>query len=245
MASIEIMVSPFEGKGAVYHKYRGDYSRDAIAALLMRTRLTRDDDVADLGAGTGILTRHLLGRARRVYAVEPAADMRRAAEGGGATWITGTAEETTLADRSVDVVTCGNSFHYFDPDRARDEVTRILRPRGRVAILFSDMPLDPDDFVRDYASFLQRHTPPQLTSVHSADDHKTRIARFFDGCPTTIDSGNQSELLTWDQLRGRYLSSSLADENALDELRALFDRYERDNVVTLRLTWTCIACDSF
>jgi len=248
----------------VYHKYRGDYSRDAIAALLMRTRLTRDDDVADLGAGTGILTRHLVGRARRVYAVEPASDMRRAAEGGGATWITGTAEETTLADRSVDVVTCGNSFHYFDPERARDEVTRILRPPGRVAILFSDMPLDPDDFVRDYSSFLQRHTPPQLTSVHSADDHKTRIVRFFDvgaaalsGTATagaavatttsriTIDRGAHDELLTWDQLRGRYLSSSLADENALDELRALFDRYERDNVVTLRLTWTCIACDSF
>jgi len=229
----------------VYHKYRGDYSRDAIAMLFARIHLTRDDDVADLGAGTGILTRHLVGRARRVYAVEPASDMRRAAEGGGATFVAGTAEETTLADRSVDVVTCGNSFHYFDPDRARDEVARILRPRGRVAILFSDMPLDPDDFVRDYASFLQRHTPPQLTSVHSADDHKTRIARFFADRRTKIDGGDKNELLTWDQLRGRYLSSSLADENALDELRALFDRYERDNVVTLQLTWTCIACDSF
>ena len=229
----------------MYHKYRADYSADAIATLVSRTRLTREDDVADLGAGTGILTRHLVERARHVYAIEPADDMRRAAEGGGATWIAGTAEATTLADRSVDVVTCGNSFHYFDPDRARDEVARILRPNGRVAILFHDVPLDPDDFMREYASFLQSHTPRQLASVHSAGDHKSRVARFFENRNTIIDNGEQNELLTWDHLRGRYLSSSLADENALDDLRTLFDRYERDNVVTLQLTWTCISCDSF
>lgn len=229
----------------MYHKYRADYAPDAIATLIARTRLTREDDVADLGAGTGILTRHLVPRARRVYAIEPADDMRAVAEDSGATLIAGTAEATTLADRSVDVVVSGNAFHYFDPDRARDEVARILRPNGRVAILFHDAPLDPDDFMRDYASFLQRHTPPQLTSVHSADDHQTRIARFFRDRPTLTDHGEQEELLTCDRLRGRYLSSSLADENALPELRALFDRYQRDNVVSLRLTWTCISCDSF
>ena len=230
----------------MYHKYRADYADDAIATLLARTRLTRDDDVADLGAGTGILTRHLVAHARRVFAIEPADDMRRfGAENVAATFVDGTAESTTLPDRSVDVVTCGNSFHYFDPDRARDEVARILGPAGRVAILFHDAPLDPDDFMHDYASFLQRHTPPQLASVHSADDHKTRIAQFFGDRATTVDGGEQHDLLTFDQLRGRYLSSSLADENALDELRAIFDRYERDNVVPLELTWTCIACDSF
>jgi len=99
--------------------------------------------------------------------------------------------------------------------------------------------------MRDYASFLQRHTPAQLTSVHSADDHRNRIARFLGDRATVTDHGIQDELLTWDRLRGRYLSSSLAGEDALDELRALFDRYESDNVVPLRLTWTCISCDSF
>ena len=234
----------------MYHKYRADYSPDAIAALVARASLDGRQDVADLGSGTGILTRHLLSRSWVVYAVEPAEDMRRLAEENFARQtnfrsVSGTAEETSLPARCVDAVTCGNSFHYFDPDGTRGEIARILRPNGRVVLLFHDVPAEPDAFMRDYASFLQRHTPAKLAAVHSADDHKARMARFFGERTITADSGEDIEPLTWDRLRGRYLSSSLADETALDELRALFEQHQRDGFVPLRLSWMCIACDSF
>lgn len=234
----------------MYHKYRADYPPDAIATLIARANLDQQQDVADLGSGTGILTRHLLARARIVYAVEPAEDMRRAAEENFAgetnfRSVAGMAEATSLPAQCADVITCGNSFHYFDPDRTRSEVARILRPNGRVIILFHDEPPEPDAFMRDYASFLRRHTPPNLTSVHSADSHKARVSQFFDGRCITTDSGEDEESLSWERLSGRYLSSSLANDAALGELRVLFDRHQRNGLVPLRLTWTCIACDSF
>lgn len=98
--------------------------------------LARDADVADLGAGTGKLTRVLLDRFDRVIAIEPLDGMRVLIP-AEAHAVAGTAEAIPLPDESLDAVFCGESFHWFDWPRALPEIARVLRPCGHLALFWN------------------------------------------------------------------------------------------------------------
>ena len=93
----------------------------------------------DLAAGTGKLARLLLERFARVAAVEPSPAMRAVGERvvPEAEWLAGTAEAIPLPDASVDAVTVGEAFHWFDSAAAAAEVARVLRPGGSLLVVFN------------------------------------------------------------------------------------------------------------
>lgn len=95
--------------------------------------------VLDLGAGTGGTTRALLERGLDVVAVEPDDRMRDvlAARASGATVLAGAAEAIPLPDADVDAVVVSSAWHWFDPQRAATEVARVLRPGGRLGVLWN------------------------------------------------------------------------------------------------------------
>jgi SAM-dependent methyltransferase len=95
--------------------------------------------VLDLGAGTGKLTRLLVPAVRRVIAVEPAEPMRRLLETlcPDADALAGTGQEIPLADASVDAVFAAQAFHWFDDERAVQEIARVLRPRGALVLMWN------------------------------------------------------------------------------------------------------------
>jgi SAM-dependent methyltransferase len=97
------------------------------------------DIAVDIGAGTGALTRELVGRARRVIAVEPDPRMRAvlSARASRATVISGRAEEVPLRDRSVDAVIGSSMWHWVDEPRAAAEAARVLRAGGVLGLLWS------------------------------------------------------------------------------------------------------------
>jgi SAM-dependent methyltransferase len=125
-----------------YERARPLYPESAVSELASRCGLRAGTPVADLGAGTGKLTRQLVAVGADVVAVEPAAGMRRRleAEVPGVPVLDGTAEDIPLPDASVDVVTAGQAFHWFDTHRALDEIARVLRPAGWVALLWNERP---------------------------------------------------------------------------------------------------------
>jgi ubiquinone/menaquinone biosynthesis C-methylase UbiE len=130
----------FSTKAARYARYRWDYAPQAIRALYGVTGISRASAVADVGAGTGILTRHFVDRVGRVYAVEPNAEMRGlAAQALGShpacQIVKGRAEATTLPAGSVDLIAVAQAIGWFDPDPTRAEFLRILRPGGWLALL--------------------------------------------------------------------------------------------------------------
>ena len=106
--------------------------------------------VLDLGAGTGRLTERLLDFGLDVVAVEPIAEMR-AHIPAPAQAIDGTAEAIPLDDASVDAVTAGQAFHWFDAPRAMAEICRVLRPGGRVGLCWNLLD-DADPFVARMAA---------------------------------------------------------------------------------------------
>ena len=134
------------------HKVRGPYTAFAdVAGAYERGRpgypveavrwLVGDDpvDVVDLGAGTGKLTRALVALGHRVTAVEPLDEMRAQLEAAvpAATALAGRAEAMPLSDEAADVVTSAQAFHWFDHDDALPEIARVLRPGGRVSLVWN------------------------------------------------------------------------------------------------------------
>jgi len=115
-----------------YERGRPGYPPAAIEALGLRPGET----VLDLAAGTGKLTRLLVEAGATVIAVEPVAEMR-AVLPAAVRALEGTAEAIPVADASVDFVTVAQAFHWFDGDAALREIHRVLRPGGRLALVWN------------------------------------------------------------------------------------------------------------
>lgn len=139
MAINETAAAGFERGASDYERGRPGYPPEVIAELVTLFHLGPDCSVVDLGAGTGKFTRQLVATGASVVAVEPIDAMRAEfAKALPATEVrVGTAEAIPAADGSVDLVTCAQAFHWFDPGRAFDEVRRVLRPGGGLAMVWN------------------------------------------------------------------------------------------------------------
>jgi len=128
------------GRGAeTYERARPSYPPDAVAWLADNLRLAPGRVVLDLAAGTGKFTRLLVPTGAVVLAAEPVVGMRRsfAAAVPGVPMIGAVAEALPIGRGSLDAVTAAQAFHWFDADRAFDEFTRVLRPHGRVGLIWN------------------------------------------------------------------------------------------------------------
>jgi len=134
-------VSRFTSKAERYARYRWGYASEAIDTIFDITGLTSEAVAADIGAGTGLLTKELVGRVARIYAIEPNYAMRKIAVSQlslfpSFTSMDGRSEATTLADHSLDLILVGQALHWFPPQATLNEFHRILRPEGWLAALF-------------------------------------------------------------------------------------------------------------
>lgn len=130
----------FATKAETYAEYRWDYPPEAIRCVLDTAAVSERSVVADIGSGTGTLTKHFVETAGTVYAVEPSPEMRRVAERDLARHpsfrsIDAPSHATTLADHSVDLIVVGQATHFFDAEPTREEFLRILKPGGWLATL--------------------------------------------------------------------------------------------------------------
>ncbi len=133
-------VSRFNGTAENYAEYRWDYAPAAIDDIFSITGLSTDAAVADIGSGTGMLSRHFVGRVRTIYGVEPNPEMRALAVGllgdtPSFVSVDGLSHATRLPEHSVDLIVVGRALHWFDAPATRAEFLRILRPDGWLAIL--------------------------------------------------------------------------------------------------------------
>jgi SAM-dependent methyltransferase len=131
-----------DGFGAAAHAYersRPDYPTEAIDRLTRELEIERGCLVLDLGAGTGKLTRMLTPTGARVVALEPVEPMRhRFSEAlAGLPLVGGMAEALPFDEETFDAVVAAQAFHWFQADRALAEVSRVLRPQGRLGLLWN------------------------------------------------------------------------------------------------------------
>ncbi len=117
-----------------YDRARPSYPEDAVSWLTGSGQSL----VLELGAGTGKMTRRLLADGHQVVATDPIPQMlERLAANLPIQPVVATAEHIPLRSRSVDVVVCGQSFHWFDHEVALPEIARVLRPGGVLALAWN------------------------------------------------------------------------------------------------------------
>src|SRR5580658_304884 len=147
---------------ASHYDKRADYSYDAIKELVSATGCVPQKPVAEVGAGTGKLTKELLKHGLTVKSVEPNDAMReigiKNTRGKTVTWSVGTGEATGLLTRSAQAVFFGSSFNVVDQRAALAEVARILMPRGWFACMWNHRNLD-DPIQQKIESIIKAHIP--------------------------------------------------------------------------------------
>jgi SAM-dependent methyltransferase len=232
----------FSTRVADYVRYRPSYPSALLDLLRGECSLRPGHIIADIGSGTGFLSELFLKNGNRVYGVEPNKDMRSAGEEylasyDGFSSIEGSAEATTLDDASVDFVTAGQSFHWFEPDAARREFLRILKTGGWMVIAWNDRRMEEASFTRAYENILERFGI-DYKNVKDSYPETERIREFLSNF-SQRDLPNY-QILDWDSLRGRLRSSSFSPTEGhpnyapmMEELRKLFDAYQQDGQVRM------------
>lgn len=226
-----------------YVKYRPDYPKEMIRYFMAELGLNESSVVADIGSGTGISAREFLSIGCEVFGVEPNEAMRMA----GTTFladnekfhsIAATAEETTLPDASMDLVTASQAFHWFDQTAAKREFLRILKPGGTIALIWNVREVDANEFHVELERFLL-DLANDYTKVRHENVGELQLENFFGGKFTT-KTLDHSQTFDLDGLRGRIKSSSYMPaegseryEEMLIKLDRLFANYQENGKIHL------------
>ena len=236
----------FSSRVEKYVLYRPSYPKEVLDLLRKQCGLTRDSVITDVASGTGIFTRILLDNGNRVFGVEPNPEMRHAGEEYLASYprftsIDGTAEATTLPNRSVDIVTAAQAAHWFDRAKARAEFVRILKPRGWTVLIWNERQTNSTAFLREYEQLLLTYGTDYQEVRHERTTDE--IAGFFAPSPFQSAALEMRQDCDYEALEGRLLSSSYIPasgqrgyDSMLRDLRKLFDAHEANGQVVLAYT---------
>ena len=242
----------FSNRVENYIKFRPDYPEDVITFLKQQRMLNPESVIADIGSGTGISTELFLKQGNVVYGVEPNREMREAAERllkGYANFntIDGTAENSTLENKSIDLIIAGQAFHWFDKQKSKEEFKRILKPKGTVVLMWNDRRTDSTPFLQAYEDFIKMFATDYLQVNHKNIDEK--IFNSFFACPNNenrrdghykMESFLNYQRFDLDGLKGRILSSSYMPAEGhkdfdfmMSVLKKIFNRFQENGKVSI------------
>ena len=211
--------SRFTNRAENYARYRPGYSSaiiDCILDGLNSDRLT----AADVGAGTGISSRLLADRGVKTIAVEPNAAMREIAQTHPLVeWHDGNAESTKLSDAAVDLITCFQAFHWFDPEPTLKEFARILKPKGRLAAVWHNRDRK-DRFTSEYSE-LTRIASNGNSELRYGSERFLRNTCWFDPIRHLVFPYQQA--LNLQGLIGRAMSTSYIPQTGAKHARFIQD----------------------
>jgi SAM-dependent methyltransferase len=228
----------FSSRVEAYARYRPSYPRETLSMLERECGLTPASKLADIGSGTGLLARLFLDFGCDVTGVEPNPEMRATGERmllGKPSFqsVNGRAEATTLPDGSVDFVTAGQAFHWFEPAAARPEFQRILKSAGWVVLIWNERSIAP--------GFMTEHEELQNRFAREKP-HPTgaEFSAFYGHANWRLARIPNRQQLDEEGLRGRIESSSWSPlpgsdsyEPMIQEISRLFHKYEEGGYVTI------------
>ncbi len=232
-------IAHFSDRVADYIKYRPKYPPQIIDILQSELGLNDEFVIADIGSGTGTSSELFLKNSNRVFAVEPNDEMRTAAESlftdnTNFISINGRAENTNLEQASIDLIFCGQSFHWFDKQAAKSEFDRILKPGGSLAFAWNQRD-DSGNFHRGYEQILQENIHEYRNNRHRNPEEE--IKAFF--APKKMYKTHLTNSQTFDLqgLKGRLQSSSYCPksgeehENLMKKIEDLFHKFAIGNTI--------------
>jgi SAM-dependent methyltransferase len=228
----------FSDRVEAYVKFRPGYPVELVQTLLQKTS---PRTVADIGSGTGIFTRLLLDQGLKVFAVEPNTSMRHAAENLFSEdplfySLDAPAEHTGLTDNSVDLITAAQAFHWFNNAATKAEFRRILKPNGKLALIWNKRKIS-QPFQHAYDAVLRAYVP-EYGEVNHMNLSEADIAEFFENGNMEVLHFDNCQQLTFSGLLGRLKSSSYCPTEAspqypslVAELAALFEQFAVNDMI--------------
>jgi ubiquinone/menaquinone biosynthesis C-methylase UbiE len=214
-----------------YLAYRPGYTSVLLDVLRAECSFRNESVIADIGSGTGLLTELFLKNGNAVFGVEPNIKMRKSGENRLKAFprfvsVAGSAEATTLERQSVDFVTAGQAFHWFDPAQTKQECMRILKPKAWVVVVYNVLRTD-TPFLAAYQQFYDTY----LVNPNVEGEEIDNYAPFFGkGNFTQKQIEGVSQKFDLTGLIGRVLSRANTPEETspryvqmIDELETLFE----------------------
>ncbi|HEY0272686.1 MAG TPA: class I SAM-dependent methyltransferase [Chitinophaga sp.] len=225
-----------------YVKYRPTYPAALLQFMQQEFDLRNGSPIADIGAGTGILTALLLQDGYEVFAVEPNDNMRAAAVQQLSRFsrfhsINGTGEATTLPDGSVALVTVAQAFHWLQPEAARREFLRILQPGGHIALIWN-LRTTHTPFGQAFEDIKQQFGR-QYTGIRKS--HEPELAGFFGDLGLAEKTFPHAMRMDLQGLKGQLLSSSYMPLETdpqfpavMEALTTVFEKYQENGLVNIQ-----------
>lgn len=233
----------FTHKAELYTLGRPDYAKEFIDYLFSELGFSNETTVADIGSGTGKLTKQLLQRRCKVFAVEPNDDMRHIAEKELKEFdnfisVKGDASNTTLINNSVDFVTAAQSFHWFNHEEFFLECKRILKPTAKVILIWNCRD-EKDELNKEIYQLNKVFCPDFKGFSEGLKEDDETIYSFFSGKYEKLTFKNPIYYRE-DSFINRLLSSSYAlrvDDKKyslyLEGIKEIFYRYERNGIIKM------------
>jgi SAM-dependent methyltransferase len=222
----------FTDRVASYAKARPGYPPELIDVLRQHCGLTPTAVVADIGSGTGILSRMLCQHAQSVYGVEPNDAMRASSQeflAGHANFIPvdGSAENTKLPATGVDLITVAQAFHWFDQQEARHEFMRILKPNGFTALIWNDRKTTGSRLAEAYEKLLIEFGTDYLHVQSRGRATLENLERFFGHSDVKRATIPNSQALERDAFVERAISASYMPNESHPQHQAMVREAQR------------------
>jgi ubiquinone/menaquinone biosynthesis C-methylase UbiE len=233
----------FNKRSEKYDLYRPRYPDALLNLMEKEAGLSGDSVVADVGSGTGLLTELLLREECKLYCIEPNGEMRNIAKEkfyqiANCSILEGAAEATSLPDDSVDIITAGQAFHWFDKSKSKAEFRRILKRSGKVVLVWNTRVKSSEGINPEYERLVKKYSKDYHASGVGATNTDA-IKEFFNENFRYFELKND-QLLNTEGLLGRYLSASYAiSENdhrfgqMKNEFAEIFETFEENGKVKI------------
>lgn len=237
----------FDDVATIYEKYRPSYPEEYINYLISKCNLNKNSVVADIGAGTGIFTKQLLDKNLKVIAVEPNNKMRKVLEeklsgNKNFTSTNGTDKNTNLEENSIDLITVAQAFHWFDIQSFRKECKRILKPNGKICIIWNKLDTN-DIIVKEEKNIDYTYTNQfkEINNILQDEKREQLIKEFFSNSTYKCKITENNQIYNKETFIGVNLSKSYSlrkeDKNYNKYIQAfkdLFDKYSKNGNLTIK-----------
>jgi SAM-dependent methyltransferase len=210
----------FDRSVEAYRRSRPSYPPEAVTWLVEALAIGPGKAVVDVGAGTGKLTTLLLPTGARLVAVEPLESMRAALvqDLPAVEARAGTSEALPLDDGSTDAIVVGQAFHWFDLDRTLPEFQRVLRPTGRLGVIWNEM----DTSVGWVGRFNEIIALPRTGTPHPSEARHANLGHYFS--PAEHAQFRHAHLHDRESLLDRVASMSFVAVLPEEERAEVFER---------------------
>lgn len=239
-------INKFNKVADLYDKYRPNYPNELITDIVKKCKLDPDAIIADIGAGTGILTRKLLEQRKKIIAIEPDDDMREILvdnfrDNNNLKIMATSAEDTKIPSNTIDLITVAQAFHWFAIEEFRKECERILKPQGNIFILWNKINME-DEIVKQMKEIDYKYTQQykEIKSVLEKEKMEHAINIFFkdkeyEEIVVRNDIQYDKETFIGYNLSKSYSLRSIDNkyEEYVKSFEELFEKYQIDGVINI------------